>query len=450
MSFRRTFFLLLFSSAVSAMASGGDSLKSTNGILRFFLDGELHGNIRNFTMLTINHGALSDYYANAIGTSIHYETAEFKGFKLGINGLFIYRLFSNDLNAVDSIVGKASSYERQLFDLEHPTNYDDLDRLEELYIHYQHQRSRVVFGKMEVESPMVNVHDGRMKPKVFSGILGEQKLKNIRLLASWFWKASPRSTTHWYRIEDAIGIYSNGCLDDGSEATYHHHLKSSGLGIFGAEWQEKNHALKAWYYVLDNISNSLLSKYDYQKEASWQFGVMFLYQTPSNHGGSEIQEHTFHPKREETRAVSAKIGYELPWFDISGASTFISDQGRYLFPREFGVDPFYTFISRSQLEGQGDAQAYDVKLTKCYKDWEFCVDWNRVMTSNDLRQNKYNLPSYDQFNLDIDYSFRGRLEQLTARMLYVYRDALGDQVSRVQQFNKSDFHQFNLILNFHF
>jgi hypothetical protein len=442
--------LMLLLGPLGALASEGDTLKQTNGVLHFFLDGSLHGNIRNFTMSTINSGSLSDYYANAMGASIHYETATWKGLKFGLNGMFIYKMFSNDLNRVDAMTGKVSSYERQLFDLEHPNNYDNLDRLEELYVQYERRHTRITLGKMEIETPMVNIHDGRMKPKVFSGIMGEQGIKNIHVHASWFVQASPRSTTHWYKIQDAIGIYNNGCLDDGSEATYHHHLTSAGLGIFGAEWHKKHHTLEAWNYVLDNISNTSIGRYDYEQDSSWQFGIMYMHQFPFNNGGSDSQEHTFHQNWERTHAVSAKVGYELPWFDLSVASTVISNQGRYLFPREFGVDPFYTFISRSQLEGFGDTQAYDVKISKDYKNWTLGFDWNRVIASSDLRQNKYNLPSYDQFNIDVNYDFGKKLEGLHARMLYVYRGAVEEQLSALQQFNKANFHQFNLIFNFHF
>ena len=87
----RSLVLLLFVVAsFNAQAIGGhDSTTVKNKLIRFFIEGEVHGNIRNFTMSTINQGLLSDYYANAMGASIHYETATFKGFKFGLNGLFM-------------------------------------------------------------------------------------------------------------------------------------------------------------------------------------------------------------------------------------------------------------------------------------------------------------------------------------------------------------------------
>jgi hypothetical protein len=429
-----------------------DSTEAPIGLLRFFLDGHLHGNIRNFTMSTINKGELNDYYANAMGASIHYETGTFKGFKLGLNGIFVHRIFSNDLNKVDSTVGKSSSYEKQLFDVEHPENYNDLDRLEELYVNYSHKGFDVTLGKMEIETPMIHIHDGRMKPKVFSGVWYKQQLnKSSKLSAGWFTKASPRSTTHWYSISDAIGIYGNGCLPDGSPAEYHEHLTSKGLGIFGVNVKRiKNLELNAWNYYLDNISNSVLLKVDWIKDSSIIVGGMYLYQLPIRKGGSNDIEHTFYRPDEVTHVFSSRIGYHFKWGTVSLSGTKILNSGRYVFPREFGVDPFYTFISRSQLEGLGDAEAIDLKYSKSIKQLEFNVDWNRVLSSSSFSRNKYNLPSYDQFNIDMTYSFHKKMEGLKIRLLYVYRDAIGKVEEVKQQFNKVDFHQINLVANFNF
>ncbi|MGB0424825.1 MAG: hypothetical protein ACPGED_10890, partial [Flavobacteriales bacterium] len=150
-------------------------------LIHYFKNGHFHGQVRNFTMATINSGSLNDYHASAVGASIHFETLPFKGFSTGFNGLFVYRAFSNSLNATDSRSNKGSVYEVQLFDVEHPGNYTDLDRLEELYLKYRYKGVRVTFGKMEMHSPLVNPHDGRMKPKVFSGGKIQYQLKNLSI-----------------------------------------------------------------------------------------------------------------------------------------------------------------------------------------------------------------------------------------------------------------------------
>ncbi len=420
-------------------------------LVDYFKKGHLSGQIRNFTMVTVNQGALSNYHANAIGASIHFETLPLKGFSIGLNGLFVYRLFSNDLLEADEISGSTSNYELQLFDVEHKGNYNDLDRLEELYLKYEYKNLTLFGGKMEIETPLVNMHDGRMKPKVFSGLKGDLKLKHTDFTTAWFNKASPRSTTHWYKIEEAIGLYNNGTLPDGSAAHYHEHLSSKGLGILGIENNKvKNTTVSIWNYYLDNISNTGMIKADIDLDSSFYGGFIYLNQTPINKGGANESMHTYYNSEEQTNAFSARLGYHFNWADIQVNATHITASGKFIFPREFGVDPFYTFISRSQIEGLGNSSALGITGIKRIKSFEINCHWNRMLTTSNLRLNKYNLPSYDQFNLDLTYHFHKHLEGLDLRFLYVYRRAIDRDLSLDQMHNTVNFNQLNLIANFNF
>lgn len=417
----------------------------------YFKGGHLYGQVRNFTMVTVNNGPLQNYHANAIGASIHFETKPYRGFSVGLNGLFVYRMFSNDLLETDAIAGSSSKYELQLFDVEHKGNFTDLDRLEELYLKYHKKRLTLIGGKMEIETPLVNMHDGRMKPKVFSGLRADFELKNTQLTTAWFNKASPRSTTHWYSIEDAIGLYSNGCLPDGSSAHYHEHLKSRGLGLVGIENSKiKNTQISLWNYYLDNMVNTSMLKVDIDKDSSFYGGLIYLNQLAIKNGGSNEYTHTYYTPSEQTNAFSARLGYHFKWLDLQLNATHITASGKFIFPREFGVDPFYTFISRSQIEGLGNSTALGITGIKKIKSLEINCHWNRMLTSSNLRLNKYNLPSYDQFNLDLTYHFHQKLDGLDLRFLYVYRRALNDNLTLAQQHNTVNFNQINLIANFNF
>ncbi len=446
---RISLFMALILNIGSVVAQHGDT-KTNHKIVDYLKEGHLSGQIRNFTMTTINSGSLNDYIANAIGASIHYETADWKGFKVGLNGLFVYKTFSNDLLEIDTLVGKSASYELQLFDLEHPGNYTDLDRLEELYIDYNHQHWNATIGKMEIETPIVNKHDGRMKPKVFLGIKSEYDSDKFGLFLGWFWKASPRSITHWYNIGDAIGLYNNGCLPDGSPAEYHEHISSKGLGILGIR-----HAITSkvnveyWNYHLDNISNTILINPAYD-DSTWYFGMMYLNQMAIRHGGNENVEHTFYNPSLKTNGVSAQIGYTINKHEFEISGTHIFKGGTFIFPRELGMDPFYTFISRSQMEGSGNSTALTLRYKYSNKKLQIGTYWNRMLLSNNLTHNKYDIPSYDQFNFDLSYKFSKELEGLEMRFLYVIRNSIWKNTTNQQTFNKVDFNQFNLVFNFNF
>ena len=109
--------LLVFIPIFLRVTVSAQSPPEDKNLLHYFSNGELSGQIRDFTMSTINAGELDDYYANAIGASIHYETLPFKGFSVALNGIFVYRVFSNDILAIDTIAQDHSQYELQLFNI---------------------------------------------------------------------------------------------------------------------------------------------------------------------------------------------------------------------------------------------------------------------------------------------------------------------------------------------
>lgn len=423
-----------------------------NSVKTFFQNGHTRGHVRKFTMATFNNGSLSDYYASAIGASIHYETARLKGFKFGLEGQFIYKLFSNDLNHIDETTGKTSKYEQQLFDVEHSNNYNDLDRLEELYLDYLYKSFNIEIGRLDITTPMVNMHDGRMKPKVFQGAVIKQQINDKnRLFLSWLIGASPRSTIHWYSIEDAIGIYNNGCLSDGSDAHYHGHISSKGLGIVGYTHQiTKISSIEFWNYHLDNIVNTSIPKWTYKPKKGVGAGVIGMLQLPIDEGGHDDEHLTYYHPEHYTAGASARLSYSTKHKFFAINSTHIGNTGRYVFPREFGVDPFFTFISRSQLEGFGNVTAFGINIKHIKEGLNAGIDYNLILSSDQINRNKYNIPSYHQVNLDLNYAFKNKLDGFHLRFLYVMRYATKEIGDPSREMNKVNFNHLNLVANFEF
>jgi hypothetical protein len=106
-------------------------------------NGEFYGHARYYFMATYNNRDLKDFFANAFGMGIGYETGKFKGFQLGISGFFIYNLYSSDFTEVDARTGVGSRYEIGQFDMLNPTNKSDMDRLEDLYLKYTYKLYQV-------------------------------------------------------------------------------------------------------------------------------------------------------------------------------------------------------------------------------------------------------------------------------------------------------------------
>ena len=124
-------------------------------------------------------------------------------------------------------------------------------------------------------------------------------------------------------------------------------------------------------------------------------------------------------------------------------------------PREWGRDPFYTFMSRERNEGYADVNAYVLKLgynipkTNIKTTTSFgYVDLPEI---TDVAKNKYGMPSYTQLNIDIRYEFTGFLTGLGAQLLYVYKNKVGNtSVSEKYIINKVNMSLWNLVLNYNF
>ena len=147
-------------------------------------------------MTTLGYSGSGDAFANASGGAIAYRTAEIQGFQLGVMGIFTFNTFSSDLSA-----GEGGSWESQLFDVTRPEEKTDLYRLEELFLKYENHKVRLIIGRFDFDTPLMNPADGRMKPYVYSGVGLNYKVKKTFTFGSRFINnISPRSTTHFHGI----------------------------------------------------------------------------------------------------------------------------------------------------------------------------------------------------------------------------------------------------------
>ncbi|MBK6930674.1 MAG: hypothetical protein IPH12_07280, partial [Saprospirales bacterium] len=65
--------------------------------------------------------------------------------------------------------------------------------------------------------------------------------------------------------------------------------------------------------------------------------------------------------------------------------------------------------------------------------------------------NKYAFPAYNQFNLDLRYTFGGALKGLRAQLLLVYKGRLGEVYGNDRLvINRVDMLQYNVVLNYNY
>lgn len=437
-----------------------EKIDSTS-ILNAFKNGNFSGHFRYFFMGTNNESGLSDYYANAIGGGVKFETANFHNFQFGVSGYYIYDIGSSDFSKKDPLTNLLNRYEVALFDIQNPTNKDNLSRLEELYLKYNYKNSSVTLGKQLLNTSFINLQDGRMRPTEVDGLwIDFNEIKKTKINVGYLYGISPRSTMKYFTAGESIGIYPTGINPDGTKSNYAGNLESDGIYIVGIQNESiKNLKTLLWNQYTENIFNSVLFqmdyKYDVNSNSKLLFGFQTIYQNALNFGGNEDPSKTYFEKNSNSQTFGGRLGWQNKKIEITLNYNRITAKGRYLMPREWGRDPFYTFMPRERNEGFGDVNAVMTKIQytnpkKTFKS-NLAVGYFDLPDVKNAALNKYGLPSYVQSNIDIRYQFQGLLKGFDAQLLYVHKFNVGETYgSKNYVFNKTNMSTINLILNFNF
>ncbi len=439
---------------VSAQESDSATLKS------FLHKGKFEGHMRTFFMSTINEGKLTDYYALATGAGIGYHTPEWNGLSAGMSGYFIFNIGSDNLNKTDPFSNQKNRYEIGLFDITNPENKFDLDRMEELYIKYHSKNTILIAGRQFINTPFINKQDGRMRPTIVEGIYLQSKIKNNWTVdAGWLMRMSPRTTVSWYSIGESIGIYSPGVNADGTKPDYPGNTKSRGVAVAGVQYKNKSVHVQLWNTYAENIMNTVLMQseiyFPLNKKNKLMAGVQYVYQTGTGSGGHKEISKRYYEKGSHTWVMASRLGYETPVWKTYLNYLHIGNNARFLMPREWGREPFYTFMARERNEGMGGVNAWTVNnefITK-NKQWKLGLGYGQyyVPHPDNYRLNKYGQPSYQQINASADYTFKGFLKNMDIQLLLVWKGNLEknpilakNKINRVNMLNN------NLVVNYHF
>ncbi|NCP84598.1 MAG: hypothetical protein GW823_06830 [Bacteroidetes bacterium] len=170
-------------------------------MINYFQAGQFKGHIRSYSSLTQNTGSLTDYFANAVGGGMRYQTELYYHFDAVFSVFFIFNVGSSALEKPDKETGVLNRYENQLFDMLNRADKTGIERMEELFIRYSRKNGYISFGKQLINTPLINLQDGRMRPTGIEGLVSEFKLlENLRIVAAWIWDFSPRGTNDWFSV----------------------------------------------------------------------------------------------------------------------------------------------------------------------------------------------------------------------------------------------------------
>lgn len=423
--------------------------------------GVFEGQVRNFFMGTINHKEYPDYYAVAVGVGLGYYSPIVKNFQVGFSGFIIYNVASSTLSPEPPFNNR---YEVGLFDVTDPGNRQAMVRLENLYARFyftKKNKSFIQYGNFALKTPLVNLQDGRMRPNFQQGVWTEwNDSKKISARAGWINRTSPRSTMHWYNVGESL-VYPNGRAVNGGKANYTDYTTSKGILITGIEYkpiEQLNYQL--WNYYVENLFNVSMQKAEWKKKIgnnTWMAGLQYLWQK-SVYNDTVSIEKQYISKNEQSHAISARIGLttqrRAEW---SLNYTRITKTGRFLFPREWGIEPFYTFMQRERNEGAGDVHAIMLQHNRFLDkknslSMVMAAGLYRMPSVTDAQLNKYAMPSYYQFNVRSRYRFSGFLKGLNVEMLYTYKGNLVNTLEETpaNYHNKVDMHHVSVVMDYNF
>jgi hypothetical protein len=153
--------------------------------------------------------------------------------------------------------------------------------------------------------------------------------------------------------------------------------------------------------------------------------------------------------------MGARVGKQWNQWEHSINFTRITKAGRYLMPREWGRDPFYTFLMGERNEGLGDVSAFVYKSRYKMLDNPLIINsgigYFNLPDIKNYALNKYSFPSYWQYNIDARYAFSGFWKGWELQLIYFYKKASGNTYNDPKYtVNKVDMGHFNCVLNFHF
>jgi hypothetical protein len=301
-----------------------------------------------------------------------------------------------------------------------------------------------------------------MRPTEVQGITADIIPSNkVKFSLGVLDEISHRSTVRWYRIGESIGVYASGVSADGRPSDYHHNIRSEYVA-YGTVQANITPSLKikATEQYVDRLFNTGFLQADLaickDSVQSLSISGQTVRQDEMGAEGYHHQdEGRYMEKNAKAWTFGGRITYRFGRNEWSLNYNRITAHGRYLMPREWGRDPFFTFLPRERNEGLGDVHASMVKYTYTNRNKHLktaaAAGYYQLPDVLNTVLNKYGLPSYYQFLTEFRYEFDGKLKGFDAQLLYTYKLNAGETYNNPKYvINKVNMHLVNLVLNYHF
>ncbi|WP_439484005.1 hypothetical protein [Cyclobacterium plantarum] len=415
--------------------------------------------LRSYFMSTSYTGDFKNDHAWGQMAKVETSTSLPFGFKVNGEYLGFLRILSSDLRTLDPRVPNLNRYEVGLFDVNH------LDRrlfgkIGKLNLAFEKGKFQAILGRMEINTPFINQQDGRLSPTFVEGLrVGLLPNPNVHIKSNLIWAVSPRSTGNWFALDESMGMYPVGRDEFGNPSGYFGNTNVDFVHVLDIDFTLKDNAnLQFNHTFVENIYSSFLAQWD----KSWNIpdsnlkaitGIQASIQHGIGNGGNEEVDLRYKNPEDFNWIVSGRMGLQSRRNLWHLNYTKIQGKGRYLSPREWGRDPFYTFIPRERNEGLGHADAISTYFQhslaqKPLQVYTF-MGLYFLPDAADASRNKYAVPSYAQLNLGMRYNLKEWVEGLNLHLILMGKAALDQQnLKPAWVYNKVNLFHVNTILNY--
>jgi hypothetical protein len=370
-----------------------------------------------------------------------------------------YRVFGNAFSSSfwepDPNTGQANRYESGLFNLLDPQ--DRLfGRLELFSLAYSQPTFGVKVGKMGIQSDWVNAQDGRLSPTVVEGVHAWVALTPSWKVKGWgINRMNIRGSKDWLPVGETLGIFPQGRSILGKPATYFGNTASSWLGIWELEGKigkgTKFRFSQTYAANLFSTSWATLERSWKTSAGLWNTGIQSGLQQGLGEGGNGDPQQQYKDPKDLNVAVSTKLNWKKGPWEAQLSATQVGGNGRWLSPREWGKDAWYTFIPRERNEGFESVSAavgyISYRFEKAGIQVYTFAGIHKLPDLQNAAANKYNFPSYWQHNLGLKYSPK-KATNLDFQLILVVKEPVSNEIlTGVQQYNKVGLMHFNGIIN---
>ncbi len=409
--------------------------------------GSIDAQLRSFSLTTDNRSGYRDFSTIALGGRLGYTTPFYKHFRASARVHYSMELWSNGLMDPDPATGKTSKWELELYDVADPSERRDINRLSEAYIQYKNNIVELTAGRQPLNTPFLNMRDGRMMPFGFGAVKAKvSQSASSKYELGWVYSATVRGFTDWNDLNSTIGTVGQGRTVDGDAARYLDSTATKGIGYAKYGWKGKDQQLQFWTFFIDRLNTSFWTEWNGSLN-QWSAGIQGLVQvaSPNSHYG-------YLQGNGRSELLSAKLVYALRKNGkITGAISRITKTGKFLFPRELGREHVFTSMPRNWLEGNGDLWAGSLEW--CYR-WRSSTGlrfrlkglYINAAPTTTYALNKYGIRDHVQLNAQGRYTIPRTADRLEVELLYlIHRTIDATYSDPAREINRNNFQQINLI-----